>query len=48
MDKQKQFNKKAKRQPCEVYSRISGYLRPISEWNLGKKAEYFDRKKYKV
>ena len=29
---------------CEVYSRIVGYLRPIDNWNDGKKAEYYDRK----
>ncbi len=29
---------------CEVYSRIVGYLRPISQWNDGKKTEYDERK----
>ncbi len=29
---------------CEVYSRIVGYLRPIEQWNVGKKAEYHNRK----
>lgn len=28
---------------CEVYSRIVGYLRPVDQWNRGKKAEYQDR-----
>lgn len=36
----------AKRQPCEVYSRIVGYLRPISQWNKGKRAEFNDRRAY--
>lgn len=27
-------------QDCEVYSRVVGYLRPISQYNLGKKTEY--------
>lgn len=27
----------------EIYSRIVGYYRPISQWNDGKKAEYRDR-----
>ena len=27
-------------QPCEVYSRVVGYLRPVQQWNKGKKAEY--------
>ena len=29
---------------CEVYSRIVGYLRPVEQWNKGKKQEYGDRK----
>lgn len=33
---------------CEVYSRIVGYLRPISKWNEGKKAEFKERKTYKI
>lgn len=37
-----------KRQACEVYSRVVGYLRPISQWNKGKKAEYKDRKTFKT
>ena len=28
---------------CEVYSRVVGYLRPINQWNKGKKAEYDQR-----
>jgi ribonucleoside-triphosphate reductase len=31
---------------CEVYSRIVGYLRPISQWNDGKKAEFKLRKNF--
>ena len=33
---------------CEVYSRIVGYYRPVSDWNLGKKEEFGDRKTYNV
>jgi len=29
---------------CEVYSRVVGYLRPLSNWNDGKKEEFKDRK----
>jgi ribonucleoside-triphosphate reductase len=36
-----------KRQACEVYSRIVGYIRPVQQWNDGKKAEFFDRKVFK-
>jgi ribonucleoside-triphosphate reductase (formate) len=28
------------KQACEVFSRIVGYLRPVSQWNDGKKAEF--------
>jgi anaerobic ribonucleoside-triphosphate reductase len=27
----------------EVYSRVVGYFRPVSGWNLGKKQEFADR-----
>ena len=33
---------------CEVYSRVVGYLRPVKQWNNGKKAEFKERKHYKV
>lgn len=33
---------------CEVYSRVVGYLRPISQWNDGKVAEFAMRKVYKI
>lgn len=33
---------------CEIYSRIVGYLRPVGQWNKGKKEEFKDRKTYKV
>ena len=32
-----------KRRPCEVYSRVVGYLRPVSQWNKGKQSEWKDR-----
>ncbi|MDD3924768.1 MAG: anaerobic ribonucleoside-triphosphate reductase [Erysipelotrichaceae bacterium] len=32
----------------EVYSRITGYYRPIKNWNKGKSQEYHDRKEYKL
>jgi anaerobic ribonucleoside-triphosphate reductase len=35
-------------QPCEVYSRIVGYLRPVQQWNLGKQQEFKERKEYKI
>ncbi len=27
-------------EPCEVYSRVVGYLRPVKQWNKGKQQEY--------
>jgi len=30
--------------PCEVYSRIVGYLRPVQAWNAAKQQEFKDRK----
>ena len=32
----------------EVYTRVTGYLRPVKNFNKGKKAEYMDRKKYVI
>ncbi len=31
---------------CEVYSRIVGYIRPVNQWNKGKKAEFKNRKTF--
>ena len=31
-------------QENEVYSRVVGYLRPVSQWNEAKQEEYQDRK----
>ena len=33
---------------AEVYSRITGYYRPVQNWNAGKTKEYQDRKVYDV
>ena len=29
--------------PCEVFSRIVGYFRPIQNWNTGKQQEFRER-----
>ncbi len=34
--------------PCEVYSRIVGYHRPVQFWNKGKVEEFKERKIYKI
>ena len=26
--------------PSEIYSRVSGYYRPVNQWNKGKQEEY--------
>jgi len=31
------------RQPCEVWTRVMGYYRPVSEFNIGKKSEHIER-----
>ncbi|MBU2036644.1 ribonucleoside triphosphate reductase [Patescibacteria group bacterium] len=36
------------KQPCEVYSRVVGYIRPVQQWHLGKQEEYRERMVYKV
>lgn len=28
----------------EVYSRVSGYFRPVNQWNKGKQEEFGERK----
>ena len=35
-------------QKCEVWSRITGYYRPVQNWNDGKVQEFKDRKEYEV
>jgi len=39
---------KVKQMPTEVYSRVVGYFRPVSNWNEGKKEEFKDRKEFKL
>ena len=35
-------------QKTEVYSRITGYYRPVQNWNAGKEQEFKDRKVYNI
>lgn len=37
----------AERQPCEVWTRVMGYHRPVHAFNIGKKAEFAERKYFK-
>ena len=32
------------RQPCEVWTRVMGYHRPVTSFNIGKKGEHYERK----
>jgi len=32
-----------KKVPCEIYSRVVGYYRPINQYNAGKREEFKDR-----
>lgn len=32
----------------EVYSRVTGYYRPVSNWNKGKREEFKERKPFEV
>jgi len=38
----------SKRQRCEIYSRVVGYLSPVHRWNNGKKSEFHDRRPFMV
>lgn len=43
-------NEHAQEQPrtrCEVWTRVMGYHRPVSHYNVGKKAEHYSRKHFK-
>lgn len=33
---------------CEVYSRVVGYIRPVQQWNKGKKKEFQDRTEFMI
>lgn len=36
--------KDSERQPCEIWTRVMGYHRPVDAWNIGKKQEFADRR----
>ena len=33
----------AERQPCEVWTRVMGYHRPVASFNIGKQGEHRER-----
>ena len=32
----------------EVYSRVTGFYRPVQDWNPGKKCEFHERRPYRA
>ncbi|OGH70648.1 MAG: hypothetical protein A3C90_01860 [Candidatus Magasanikbacteria bacterium RIFCSPHIGHO2_02_FULL_51_14] len=47
MDHQHQADHKpVERTRCEVWTRVMGYHRPVSHFNIGKKAEHYSRKHF--
>ena len=45
-EKIEELNKQ--RTEMEIYSRVVGYMRPIKQWNKGKRQEFRDRKTFKI
>lgn len=37
---------KKQRTRCEVWTRVMGYHRPVSHFNIGKKSEHYSRKHF--
>ncbi|MEO5344471.1 MAG: anaerobic ribonucleoside-triphosphate reductase [Gammaproteobacteria bacterium SHHR-1] len=40
--------KTEERTRCEVWTRVMGYHRPVSMWNIGKQSEHKERKFFKT
>lgn len=34
------------RQPCEIWTRVMGYHRPVASFNRGKKSEFAERRSF--
>ena len=41
------MQKNQKRTKCKVFSRAMGYIRPVDNFNAGKKAEFNERNTFK-
>ena len=37
----------SERTPCEIWTRVMGYYRPVTAWNPGKRQEHADRKPFR-
>lgn len=35
------------RQPCEVWTRVMGYHRPVTSFNIGKQGEHRERRHFR-
>lgn len=35
------------RTKCEIYTRVMGYFRPVSHFNIWKKSEFYERQYFK-
>lgn len=35
------------RTPCQIYTRVMWYHRPVSSFNIGKKSEFYSRNYFK-
>ncbi|ATF37649.1 hypothetical protein CO709_25935 [Burkholderia thailandensis] len=35
------------RQPCEIWTRVMGYHRPVSSFNVGKQGEFHERRYFR-
>lgn len=46
--KKRQSMSKSIKIPAEIYSRISGYYRPVNQWNRGKQEEFACRTSMKI
>lgn len=52
IDKDKQIEKEKDEhicgEPCSIFSRVTGYYRPVENWNIGKQEEFKERKRFVV
>ncbi len=46
-DKDGNVTKETPRQRTEIWSRVMGYFRPITSWNIGKRGEWNERVSFK-
>lgn len=35
------------RQPCEIWTRVMGYHRPVASFNRGKQGEFYERQYFR-